>query len=82
MLTREELDEIVAEMRLHFVDKDECKNNVKEEDTKIESIKADITAMKLEQVRQGTKQSVTIGILCAIAVPLITVCVKLLFGGI
>ena len=81
MLTREEMDEIIDEMRLHFVDKDECKGTVKEEDAKIESIKSEITAIKLEQVRQGTKQSITIGILCAIAVPLISLCIKLLFGG-
>lgn len=57
-----------------YVKKDDCVDMRSETDKRIDTIKEDVTVIK-------TKFSALIGILTAIAVPVLAVAVKYLFGG-
>lgn len=57
-----------------YVRKDDCNRTVAKENEKI----ADLTVLT---AKQNTKLSILIGILSAIAVPVLALCVKLLFGN-
>lgn len=71
-------DDIKKELRIEFssqfVAKDDCNRIVKDEDDKIEQI-------MLKFTENNTKLNILIGILTAIAVPILSVCVNYLFGG-
>lgn len=58
----------------------DCKELIETEDEKIEKIKDTINGMKIEQVKTNTRLGIVIGILSAIAVPLLGICIKVLFG--
>lgn len=78
---------LIPELSGIFKRIDDCDKQVKIEDEKIEKIFNDIsqmrqefTMMRIERAKDSTKLSVLIGILCTIAVPLVALCVKMLFG--
>lgn len=60
---------------------EDCEKQVEKENDKFDKIFKNIEQMRIERAKDSTKLSIVIGILCAIAVPLVSVCVKLLFGG-
>lgn len=66
--------ELTAELTANFVDKDFCNKTVKSEDDKIDRL-------MLEFTKSNTKLNILIGILTAIAIPILSVCVNYLFGG-
>lgn len=57
-----------------YVQKDACTDNHKETDKRIDSIREGFVEMK-------TKLNMLIGILSAIAVPVVGIAIKLLFGA-
>lgn len=59
----------------------DCNETVESERKKIEKLENTITELKIEQVKTNTRLAILIGILSAIAVPILAICVKLLFGG-
>lgn len=81
----EEYIELQARLQDHFDGRyrkiGDCEETVKTEDNKIEKLRNSITELKIEQAKTNTRLAILIGILCAIAVPLVSVCVKFLFGG-
>ena len=81
-----------AQLQDHFdgryVQIEDCEKQIEKEENKIDKIfkdiaqmRQDFSSMRVERAKDSTKLSIVIGILCAIAVPLVSVCVKLLFGG-
>ena len=60
---------------------EDCEKQVEKEHDKFDKIFKNIEQMRIERAKDSTKLIIVIGILCAIAVPLVSVCVKLLFGG-
>lgn len=77
--------ELQSQLQDHFDGRyrqiEDCEETVKTEDNKIEKLRNSITELKVEQAKTNTRLAILIGILCTIAVPIISVCVKLLFGG-
>ena len=78
---------LIPELGSVFKKIEDCDKQVKVEEKKIEKIFNDIsqmrqefTLMRIERAKDSTKLSVLIGILCTIAVPIVALCVKLLFG--
>jgi hypothetical protein len=66
--------EDISYLKEVFVAKDECNRTVALENEKINEL-------ALIEARNGTKLSILIGILAAIAVPILTLSVKMLFGN-
>lgn len=60
---------------------DDCNETVEGERKKIEQIEKTITELKIEQVKTNTRLAILIGILSTIAIPILALCVKLLFGN-
>ena len=60
---------------------DDCGDIVAKEEIKIECLTNSITELKVEQTKTNTRLGILIGILSAIGVPIIGVCIKLLFGS-
>ncbi|MBR5270870.1 MAG: hypothetical protein IKV64_01670 [Clostridia bacterium] len=60
---------------------DDCNETVESERRKIEKLENTITELKIEQVKTNTRLAILIGILSTIAIPILALCVKLLFGG-
>ena len=60
---------------------DDCNETVDNERKKIEKLENTITELKIEQVKTNTRLAILIGILSTIAIPILALCVKLLFGG-
>lgn len=77
--------ELQGQLQDHFDGRyrqiEDCEETVKTENDKIERLRNSITELKVEQAKTNTRLAVLIGILCAIAVPLVSLCVKLLFGS-
>lgn len=59
---------------------DDCNETVESERKKIEKVENTITELKIEQVKTNTRLAILIGILSTIAIPILALCVKLLFG--
>ena len=59
----------------------DCGDIVSKEESKIQELKNSITELKVEQAKTNTRLGILIGILSAIGVPIIGVCIKLLFGS-
>lgn len=57
-----------------YVQITQCASTIKEEDAKIDE-------MMLEFTKSNTKLNILIGILSTIAVPILAICINLLFGG-
>ena len=60
---------------------DDCNETVEGERKKIEKLENSITELKIEQVKTNTRLAILIGILSTIAIPILALCVKLLFGN-
>jgi capsular polysaccharide biosynthesis protein len=60
---------------------EDCDDIVTTEEDKIDKLKESISELKLEQAKTNTRLAILIGILSAIGIPVLSVCVKLLFGG-
>jgi hypothetical protein len=60
---------------------DDCNDIVETERKKIENLEKTITELKIEQVKTNTRLAILIGILSTIAIPILALCVKLLFGS-
>lgn len=58
---------------------DDCDNIVETEEKKIDKLSNSISDLKVEQAKTNTRLGIVIGILSAIGVPIIGVCIKLLF---
>ena len=67
-------DQLQSEFDGRYVLIEDCEKTVKEESKKIDRL-------TVEFAKSNTKLNILIGILSAIAVPILGVCVKLLFGG-
>lgn len=78
MMEHTEYVELKAQLQNEFDGRyvlvEDCERTVKEESKKIDRL-------TVEFAKSNTKLNVLIGILSAIAVPILGVCVKLLFGG-
>lgn len=59
----------------------DCIETVESERKKIEKLENSITELKIEQVKTNTRLAILIGILSTIAIPILALCVKLLFGN-
>lgn len=66
--------ELIGQLREIFVTRKECNETVDAENERINHI-------ALIEERNGTKLSALIAILSTIAVPVLGICVKVLFGG-
>jgi hypothetical protein len=60
---------------------EDCDEIVESERKKIEKLESTITELKIEQVKTNTRLAILIGILSTIAIPILALCVKLLFGN-
>jgi hypothetical protein len=67
-------DQLQSEFDGRYVLIEDCEKTIKEETKKIDRL-------TVEFAKSNTKLNILIAILSAIAVPIIGVCVKLLFGG-
>ena len=67
-------DQLQSEFDGRYVLIEDCEKTVKEESKKIDRL-------TVEFAKSNTKLNILIAILSAIAVPILGVCVKLLFGG-
>ena len=59
----------------------DCNNIVTSEEDKIDKLQNSITELKVEQAKTNTRLAILIAILSAIGVPILSVCIKLLFGS-
>ena len=67
-------NQLQSEFDGRYVLIEDCEKTVKEESKKIDRLTVEFT-------KSNTKLNILIAILSAIAVPILGVCVKLLFGG-
>lgn len=81
MMTKEEIEQLEQIFDGRYVQKDDCTKTVDKENEKINKLSQDVQQLKVEIAKMNTKLGILIGILSAIGVPLISVCVKMLFGG-
>ena len=64
----------VEYLRTLFVTRDSC-------DVKNDQMQKDLTEIKITQTSIQTKQNMTLGILAAIGAAVLSIAIKLLFGG-
>lgn len=81
-------ERLISDLNSEYKRLDDCEKQVEKEENKIDKIfkdiaqmRQDFSSMRVERAKDSTKLSIVIGILCTIAVPLVSVCVKLLFGS-
>lgn len=60
---------------------DDCGDIVIKEENKIQQLKDSINSLTIEQAKTNTRLGILIAILSAIGVPILSVCVKFLFGS-
>lgn len=76
---------IQAQLQDHFDGRyrkiEDCDEIVSNEEKKIDKLNNIIMELKIEQAKTNTRLAILIGILTTIAVPILAVCVKLLFGN-
>lgn len=74
-----------AQLQDHFDGRyrkiNDCEELVKAEEAKIGSLEHNINELKVELAKTNTRLGIMIGILGTIAVPLLALCIKLLFNG-
>lgn len=80
-MTNEELEQLEQIFDGRYVQKDDCAKTVDKENEKIDLLTLDVQGLKIEIAKMNTKLGVVIGILSAIGVPVVSCCVKMLFGG-
>jgi septal ring factor EnvC (AmiA/AmiB activator) len=80
--------QLISDLNSEYKRLDDCEKQVEKEDNKIDKtfkdiaqIRQDFSSMRVERAKDSTKLSIVIGILCAIAIPLVSLCIKLLFGS-
>jgi septal ring factor EnvC (AmiA/AmiB activator) len=80
--------QLISDLNSEYKRLDDCEKQVEKEENKIDKIfkdiaqmRQDFSSMRVERAKDSTKLSIVIGILCTIAVPLVSVCVKLLFDS-
>ena len=80
--------QLISDLNGEYKRLDDCERQVEKEESKIDKIfkdiaqmRQDFSSMRVERAKDSTKLSIVIGILCTIAVPLVSVCVKLLFDN-
>ena len=73
-MTMEELAKLYQSLDERYMIRSECALNISKENEKIAKI-------EIKLARFDTKMTLLIGILSAIGVPVIALCIKLLFGG-
>lgn len=80
--------QLISDLNSEYKRLDDCERQVEKEEGKIDKIfkdiaqmRQDFSSMRVERAKDSTKLSIVIGILCAIAVPLVSVCIKLLFDS-
>ena len=66
--------EDIEYLKTFFVSRETC-------DNKNDQMQRDITEIKITQTQIQTKQNMTIGILAAIGAAVLSIAIKLLFGG-
>lgn len=64
----------IARLDERYVRKDDCNDKMSSTENRVDALKTDVEIVK-------TKLNVLIGILAAIAVPVLGIAIKLLFGG-
>ena len=81
-------NQLISDLNGEYKRLDDCEKQVEKEEGKIDKIfkdiaqmRQDFSSMRVERAKDSTKLSIVIGVLCAIAVPLVSLCIKLLFGG-
>lgn len=81
-------NQLISDLNSEYKRLEDCEKQVGKEESKIDKIfkdiaqmRQDFSSMRVERAKDSTKLSVVIGILCAIAIPLVSLCVKLLFGS-
>lgn len=74
-------DQIDKRFAEKYVKKDDCNKNIDDEHKKIERLNNTITGLKVDIAKLSTKLGILIAIASAIAVPVISLSIKLLFGG-
>lgn len=74
-------NEDIERLKDIFVPRKECQKNIDVEDKKIELLREENKKTQIAVAKLDTKLGIIISILGAIAVPVLGVCVKLLFGG-
>ena len=80
-MTNEELEQLEQIFDGRYVQKDDCAKTVDRENEKIDRLTLDVQGLKIEIAKMNIKLAVLIGILSAIGVSVIPLCVKMLFGG-
>ena len=80
--------QLISDLNGEYKRIDDCEKQVEKEENKIDKIfkdiaqmRQDFSSMRIERAKDSTKLSVVIGILCTIAVPLVALCIKMLFGS-
>lgn len=81
-------EQLISDLNSEYKRLDDCERQVEKEEDKFDKIfkdiaqmRQDFSSMRVERAKDSTKLSVVIGILCAIAAPVVALCIKLLFGG-
>lgn len=81
-------NQLISDFNSEYKRLDDCEKQIEKEESKIDKIfkdiaqmRQDFSSMRVERAKDSTKLSVVIGILCAIAVPLVSLCIKLLFDN-
>lgn len=74
-------NEDIERLKDIFVPRKECQKNIEAEDKKIEVMREENKKTQIAVAKLDTKLGIIISILGAIAVAVLSVCVKSLFGG-
>ena len=81
-------ERLISDFNSEYKRLDDCERQVEKEENKIDKIfkdiaqmRQDFSSMRIERAKDSTKLSIVIGILCTIAVPLVSLCVKILFAS-
>lgn len=74
-------EQLICDLNSVYRKIDDCGDIVTREDGKIQKLNDSMIGLKIEQAKTNTRLGILIGILSAIGVPILGVCIKLLFGA-
>jgi hypothetical protein len=78
-------DQLQSEFDGRYVLISDCEENRSKETSKIDGLKEEFSRLReevrVDRAKTNTRLNILIAILSALAVPIVGVCVKLLFGG-
>lgn len=80
-MTNEELEQLEQIFDGRYVQKNDCTKTVEKSEEKHNKLSLEVQQLKIEIAKMNTKLGVLVGILSAIGVSVIPLCVKMLFGG-